>query len=201
MSKLYKELFSADQHPGSKLNIIAYPAPVLKKIAEPVTLFDDSLKDLIINMFHTMYDAPGIGLAAPQIGVSKRVFVLDVNFEREEVHLSDSTTEYKVKNINPLVYINPKITEKSGSISYEEGCLSFPGVYETVSRYEEIVLEYQDEEGNIKVTEAKGLEAICLQHELDHLNGVVFIEKLSILKQNLIKKKILKTKKQHRLTS
>ena len=114
---------------------------------------------------------------------------------REEIEGSEEEeTEYRNINLNPKVYINPKITKSSGEVLYEEGCLSVPGVYEEVKRFEKITLEYQDLEGEKHSLEAEGLESICLQHELDHLNGIVFIEKLSPMKKMLVTKKFLKKK-------
>lgn len=198
MEKTFKELFSQENLPGKKLNIVTFPAPVLKKVAEPVTDFNGDLNDLVMNMLHTMYKAPGIGLAAPQVAVSKKIFVSDISYEREEIQKPDGSEEYLLSNLSPRIFINPEIIQKSGEISYEEGCLSFPGVYETIKRYEKITLKYQDIEGKEHMLEANELESICIQHELDHLNGIVFIEKLSTLKQNLIKKKLLKLKKNNK---
>jgi peptide deformylase len=189
-----KNLFSSEEYPGNKLKIFTYPAPVLKVIAKPVTNFNDELKSLIIDMLNTMYDAPGIGLAAPQVGKSLRFFVSDTNFEREEIEQPEGDPVYKNVNLNPRVYINPRIIKSSGEVLYEEGCLSVPGVYEEVKRFEKITFEYQDSEGEMHTLEAEGLESICLQHELDHLNGIVFIEKLSPMKKMLVTKKFLKKK-------
>ena len=157
--------------------------------------FNEELKELVFDMIYTMYEAPGIGLAAPQVGKSLRFFVSDTTFEREEIEESkEEETEYRNINLNPKVYINPQITKSSGEVLYEEGCLSVPGVYEEVKRFEKITLEYQDLEGERHSLEAEGLESICLQHELDHLNGIVFIEKLSPMKKMLVTKKFLKKK-------
>lgn len=180
---------------GQKLKIYTYPAPVLKKIAEPVTEFDQELEELCRNMLHTMYHAPGIGLAAPQVGVSKRVFVMDIDFDREEVTRADGETEYTYENLNPRIIINPTFENKEGEILYEEGCLSVPGVYEQVKRAEKVTLHYQDLKGETHSLEAEGLLAVCLQHENDHLDGIVFLERLSMIKKNLLVKKFLKTKK------
>tara|TARA_B100000925_G_scaffold270446_1_gene232926 strand:+ start:5473 stop:6060 length:588 start_codon:yes stop_codon:yes gene_type:complete len=190
-----KNLFDGNIYPGKSLKIFTYPAPVLKVVASPVKDFNEELKSLVIDMVHTMYEAPGIGLAAPQVGKSLRFFVSDTSFEREEVEGSEEEeTVYRNINLNPKVYINPKITKSSGEVLYEEGCLSVPGVYEEVKRFEKITLEYQDLEGEKHFLEAEGLESICLQHELDHLNGIVFIEKLSPMKKMLVTKKFLKKK-------
>jgi peptide deformylase len=180
---------------GDLLQILTYPAPVLKKVAEPVTEFNDDLKLLAKNMLYTMYKAPGIGLAAPQVGKSIRMFVMDIDFDREEVTKADDTVEYKLSNFNPMIFINPVIKNKEGEILYEEGCLSVPGIYEEVKRAETITVDYQDLEGNELSIDADELLSICIQHENDHLDGIVFLERLSMLKQNLLKKKFLKQKK------
>ncbi|MBC7713314.1 MAG: peptide deformylase [Rhizobacter sp.] len=180
---------------GTKLPISVFPAPILKKVAAPVTEFNDELRSLIKDMFYTMYHAPGIGLAAPQVGVSLRLFVMDIWFEREKVTLPDGSTEYRYFDFKPMVVINPVFKEKSGEIVHEEGCLSVPGVYEDVKRAEFVTLEYQDMHGNHHTLEADELLSVCLQHENDHLDGIVFIERLSFLKKQLIEKKFLKKHK------
>ena len=141
-----------------------------------------------------MYHAPGIGLAAPQIGISKRIFVIDVDYDREETE--DDSGEFNLSNFNPKVFINPVIKEKNGEITYQEGCLSLPGIYEDVKRYENIVVEYQNTDGEKKEISADELFSICIQHENDHLDGIVFIDRLSGLKKNFFKKKLLKQKRQ-----
>jgi peptide deformylase len=181
-------------HDGEKLRIYTYPAPILKKIAVAVENFDQSLKTLCLNMLHTMYHAPGIGLAAPQVGQSLRLFVMDIDFDREEITHGDGSISYEYKNLNPRILINPVLTQKSGEITYEEGCLSVPGIYEEVKRAETLVVNYQDWDGNHHTLEADGLLAVCLQHENDHLDGIVFLERLSMLKKNFLTKKYLKQK-------
>jgi peptide deformylase len=180
---------------GEKLEIIKYPSPILKKVAKPVTEFNQELCTLVKNMLYTMYHAPGIGLAAPQVGVSLRFFVLDIWFEREKVTLHDGTEEYRLSEFQPCVFINPILKEKTGEILYEEGCLSVPGIYEDVKRAENVVMEYQDLNGESHTIEADELLAICLQHENDHLDGIVFIERLNILKRQLLQKKLVKKQK------
>ncbi len=179
---------------GELLNIHTYPDPVLTKVADEVTEFDESLKSLCKNMLYTMYNAPGIGLAAPQIGLSKRIFVVDIDYSREET--AEDSGEYTLGDFNPRVFINPIIKEKDGEIKYQEGCLSLPGVYEDVKRFEKIVVEYQDTNGNKHEIEAEELLSICIQHENDHLDGIVFLERLSPLKKSFFKKKLMKAKKQ-----
>ncbi len=181
---------------GDLLKIHTYPDPILKKIATPVENFDENLKKLCFDMLFTMYHAPGIGLAAPQIGLSKRIFVMDVDYDRELIEGSED--DYTLSNFKPQVFINPVIRDKEGEIVYQEGCLSLPGIYEDVKRFESCVVDYQDWNGNTHTIEASELFAICIQHENDHLDGVVFIEKLSPLKLDFYSKKLIKQKKKDR---
>ncbi len=180
---------------GEKLKIFTYPASILKQVAKPVEVFDEELKTLVKNMLFTMYKAPGIGLAAPQVGISKRLFVMDIDFDREEITNPEGKTEYQLSNFKPRVIINPEFSKPEGEVLYEEGCLSVPGIYEEVKRSEKILLNYQDLEGNKHSIEADGLLSVCLQHENDHLDGIVFLERLSMLKKNLLMKKYLKNRK------
>lgn len=183
------------KYEGETLEIRTYPDPVLTKVAEEVAPeeFNQDLKELCKNMLYTMYQAPGIGLAAPQIGISKRIFVIDVDYEREET--SEDSEEYSLANFNPRVFINPVIKDKNGETSYQEGCLSLPGIYEDVKRFEEIVVEYQNTDGEKREISAKDLLSICIQHENDHLDGIVFIDRLSNLKKSFFKKKLTKQKR------
>jgi peptide deformylase len=142
-----------------------------------------------------MYHAPGIGLAAPQVGLSQRFFVIDIQFEREKVTLADGREEYRYFDFNPMVFINPVFKNRTGEVIHEEGCLSVPGVYEDVKRSELVTVEYQDMFGVTHTLDADELLSICLQHENDHLDGIVFIERLSFLKKQLIEKKFLKKQK------
>ena len=180
---------------GTKLPIFTYPAPILKKVAAPVTEFNDELRALIKDMLFTMYHAPGIGLAAPQVGVSQRLFVMDIGFEREKITLPDGSTEFRYSDFQPMAIINPVFKNKTGEIIHEEGCLSVPGVYEDVKRAEFVTVDYQDMFGNPQSLDADELLSVCLQHENDHLDGIVFIERLSFLKKQLIEKKFLKKQK------
>ncbi len=180
---------------GEHLPIYTYPDPVLAKVAKPVEQFDQKLEKLVRDMLFTMYHAPGIGLAAPQVGESIRLFVIDVDFEREEVTRPDGTEGMEFSNLRPMVFINPKFTKKEGEAIGKEGCLSVPDVYEEITRAERIVVEYQDLKGNKRTMEADELLAICLQHENDHLDGVVLIDRLSPLKKKFFKTKLLKDKK------
>ncbi len=177
---------------GEKLEILTYPNPILLKKAEKVTEFNDELRTLCKNMLFTMYKAPGVGLAAPQVGKSIRLFVIDVDYEREKVTRADGTEDYNLSDFHPLVVINPIIKEKDGEQIYEEGCLSVPGVYEEVKRAQHVVLEYQDAYGKTQILDAEDLRAVCVQHENDHLDGIVFLERLSLLKKKFAKKKYLR---------
>lgn len=158
------------------LNILQYPDERLHTIAQPVEEFDDKILALVADMAETMYQARGIGLAATQVNVHKQVVVMDLSEERDQLR----------------VFINPVITHQEGDTEFEEGCLSVPGIYETVHRAERVTVEAYDEHGEKFVLEADGLLAICIQHELDHLAGKVFVEYLSSLKQNRIKTKLKK---------
>ena len=161
------------------LTILEYPDARLKRIAAPVTEFSPAIKKLVDDLAHTMYDAPGIGLAATQVDVHKRVIVIDV---------SEAKSDLKV-------FINPEIIIADGEIVGEEGCLSVPEYYETVRRAAHVVVRAQDAYGKPFELEATDLLAVCIQHEMDHLKGIVFVEHLSQLKQIRIKNKM---KKRHR---
>lgn len=182
---------------GTILNIITYPNPILKKIAEPVlpSEFNQELIDLAKDMLFTMYHAPGVGLAAPQVGVSKRMFVIDIDYHREKIDLPHGKKEYTLSQFNPRVIINPTFIKKTGELVHEEGCLSVPGVYEDVTRADSVIVKYQDLKGQFHEIEATELLSVCLQHENDHLEGIVFIERLGFLKRQLVEKKYLKTHK------
>jgi len=186
-----KAILEEGKFPGNPLNIVLHPDNLLKQKAEPITEFNQDLDQLAKDMLTTMYQAPGIGLAAQQIGLKKRIFVADVDFEREK----NEGEPDKLSNFNPRVFINPEITKKIGDTTYEEGCLSIPGVYAKVHRSEKIILSYQDVKGDKCELEADGLLSICIQHELDHLNGVLFIDHLSQLKRNFHMKKYIKNMK------
>jgi peptide deformylase len=163
------------------LNILEFPDPRLRNRAAPVTVFDDALSQLIDDMFETMYDAPGIGLAATQVDVHKRVIVIDVSESRDE----------------PLVFINPEVEVIDKQLGeYDEGCLSVPGFYETVQRPQHVRVSAQDRTGESFTMEPEGLLAVCIQHEIDHLDGKLFVDYLSPLKRTRIRKKL---EKQHRL--
>ncbi len=164
------------------LPILRFPDPRLKKIAEPVHRVDDSIRRLARDMAETMYEAPGIGLAATQVDVHKQVIVIDASETRDQL----------------LVLVNPQLVESSGLQLGEEGCLSVPGIYDKVERAEHVVVRYLDLDGKAQTVSAEGLLAVCLQHEIDHLQGLVFVDHLSSLKQMRIKSKMLK---QSRITA
>lgn len=166
--------------------ILIWPDPVLQTKAEPVERIDDEIKALVQDMLETMYDADGIGLAAPQVGVSKQVLVVDIW----------GTEEDRPSGEEPLVIINPVFERQEGALEWEEGCLSVPGEVGKVTRAADIKMRYLDIDGNEQVIEAEGLKAVALQHEADHLNGKVFVEYLSRLKQGVIRRKMMKLKKE-----
>ena len=158
------------------LNILRYPDARLHKVAAPVTVFDEALKKLVADMAETMYAAPGIGLAATQVDVHKQVIVVDVSERRDSL----------------VVLVNPEIVEAVGVSDIEEGCLSVPTIYELVERAERVKVRAYDQNGNAFTLVAQGLLAVCIQHEMDHLKGKVFIEYLSQLKQQRIRAKLAK---------
>ena len=163
------------------LTILCYPDPKLHKVAKPVQAVDARIKALVPDMLETMYEAKGIGLAATQVDVHVRLIVIDVSEERNQ----------------PLVLINPEITWTSAATHLnEEGCLSVPGIYDGVQRFDEIRVTALDRDGKTITVEADGLLAVCIQHEMDHLIGKVFVEYLSPLKRNRIKKKMLKAQRE-----
>jgi len=158
------------------LNILRYPDARLHKLALPVTVFDETLRLLVREMTETMYAAPGVGLAATQVDVHRQIIVVDVSERRD----------------SPLVLVNPAVVEASGVSDIEEGCLSVPGVYETVERSERVRVRAYDQHGKSFTLEAQGLLSVCIQHEMDHLRGKVFVEYLSPLKQQRIRGKLAK---------
>ena len=172
------------------LKIFTYPDPILREKAVPVTEFNASLQELVNNMFETMYDAPGVGLAANQIGLAQQILVLDVDYNIQASDHDDSLRVYV--NKNPILLINPEIYKKDGKIIFKEGCLSVPGYTEEVSRSQAISVRYQNIKGQNCNLDAEGLLAIAIQHEMDHLEGRLFIDRLSPLKRSMAKGKIRK---------
>ena len=165
-----------------KRKIIVEPDPILRKKCNPIEKVDDEIKKLMKDMLETMYDAPGIGLAAIQIGILKRLVVIDISKDEKK---------------NPLFLVNPKIISQSKTTSvYEEGCLSLPGQFAEIERPSECLVKYIDLDGKEKELKADGLLATCIQHEVDHLNGILFIDYLSKLKKDMIIKRLVKHKKE-----
>ena len=173
------------------LPIIAYGHPVLKRKAEVINKAYPKLKELIENMFETMYNASGVGIAAPQIGLSIRLFIVDTNPFAEDDSLSDNDRN-QLKSFKKI-FINPVIIDEKGDEwSFEEGCLSIPNIREGVLRQKQITIQYHDENFNKHTDSFDGLLARVIQHEYDHIEGVLFTDKLSSFKKQLLKKKLLK---------
>lgn len=160
----------------AKLDVLHFPDPRLRQKALPVETVDHTIRQLVDDMFETMYDAPGIGLAATQVNVRKRVIVIDISEEKNQ----------------PLALINPRLLDQRGETEYEEGCLSVPGYFDNVTRAETIRVSALDRNGEPFELAADGLLAICIQHEIDHLDGKLFVDYLSSLKRNRIRKKLEK---------
>jgi len=180
----------------SVLKVITLPNDLLHQKSVPVTTFDDKLHDFVKDMIETMYTAKGIGLAAVQVASPVRILVLDISQMPERPDEERAETEENTKDPKPEVYINPEILEKSGQIEYEEGCLSIPGVYGVVKRSESLRVRHQDLNGNWLECEATGMRAIVLQHEIDHLDGVLFTDRLSPFKRSLTLQKYQKLRVQ-----
>ena len=182
--------------------ILEVPDPRLKVVSKPVEKFDDELKTLVADMFETMYDAPGIGLAAIQVGVPLRVLVIDLQPDDPDAepevctaHGDEAHTHQPIKH-EPRVFINPEILDPSEERTlYNEGCLSVPEIYAEVERAATIRARWQDLDGTVHEETMDGLLAICLQHEMDHLEGVLFIDRLSRLKRQMALKKLEKLRK------
>lgn len=164
----------------SKLEILEFPDPRLRTVAEPVESYDEDLKKLVSDMLETMYSAQGIGLAATQVNVHRQLLVMDTSESRDR----------------PRVFINPRILVSDGLQTYEEGCLSVPGIYASVQRAEEVRAQAEDVDGNTFEVELTGLDAVCLQHEMDHLKGKLFVDYLSPLKRQMVRKKLQKQRRQ-----
>jgi len=163
----------------AKLEILEFPDARLRTVAKPVDSFDDELGRLVDDMIETMYEAQGIGLAATQVNVHRRLLVLDVSENQD----------------SPRIYVNPEIVESEGDETCEEGCLSVPGIYAEVSRAESIRVSAQDRNGTTFEETLDGMHAVCLQHEIDHLNGKLFVDYLSPLKRRMVSKKLEKQRK------
>ncbi len=176
-----------------KLEILTYPNPLLREVSEPVTEFGPELKKLIDDMLETMYDANGIGLAAAQVGKLIKLLVIDTRPRDLERTDDDDQTELEKKIRQPLILINPEIIKGEGKTTFDEGCLSVPSFFETVERFEKIEVKAFDSDGKEFRFETDGLLAICIQHEMDHLDGTLFIDHISFTKSNKIKNTIKKT--------
>ena len=163
----------------TKLRILEFPDPRLRKIATPVEVVDDALRGLVDDMFETMYEAPGIGLAATQVDVHKRLLIADISNEKTD----------------PYVLINPQLLEKDGVIVSEEGCLSVPGYYEEVERAEHIRVSFLNRDGEEVEMEANGMLAVCFQHEIDHLDGKLFVDYLSEAKRQRIRNRLVRDRR------
>jgi peptide deformylase len=164
----------------ARLTILEYPDQRLRTKAQPVTVFDAALEQLVADLFETMYTAPGIGLAASQVNVHRRVIVIDLSQDKNE----------------PLVFVNPEILSREGAAVMEEGCLSVPGIFDEVQRAAKVRARFQDVKGQVIEQELEGLLAVCLQHEMDHLEGKLFVDYLSDLKRERIRKKLEKDRKE-----
>jgi peptide deformylase len=167
----------------SLMTILEFPDPRLRKVAAPVAVVDDSIREILDNMIETMYDAEGIGLAATQVNVHKRMLVMDISEDHAE----------------PMIFINPEITVLDPEpMGYEEGCLSVPGYYEMVTRPRKVLIKALDRNGDPFEIEAEGILAVCIQHEIDHLDGKLFVDYLSALKRQRIKSKLEKEHRQQK---
>ncbi len=181
------------------LPLILAPNPLLKKISAPVEKIDESLRQLMKDMVQTMYSESGVGLAAVQVGVLKRILVIDVDYKIEDHdhhHHHGECGGVHVTNTNPRFFVNPEIIEFSKeNNSYNEGCLSFPGARSEVVRPQKVKVKYLDFHGKEQIEEMSGLLAICIQHEIDHLNGITFVDHISKLKREMILNKMRKLRK------
>ena len=166
----------------SKLSILEFPDPRLRTVATPIEQIDAALQTLIDDMFETMYTAPGIGLAATQVDYHRQLIVIDVSEDKDQ----------------PIVLINPKVTNRAGEQVYQEGCLSVPGIYADVTRANTIRVEALNRKGEAYAIDADGLLAVCIQHEMDHLAGKVFVDYLSPLKRDMVRKKLAKQARERR---
>ncbi len=162
------------------LDILHYPDKRLRKVAKPVAKVDDGIKKLVADMFETMYEAPGIGLAATQVNVHQQVIVIDVSADKDQ----------------PLCLINPEILSEEGVEKSDEGCLSVPEIYEAVERAEKVTIKAMNENGDEYTLQADELLAVCIQHEMDHLKGKLFVDYLSPLKRQRVKKRLLKQQRE-----
>jgi peptide deformylase len=174
------------------LPLVLAPDPLLHEVSKPVEKVSDEIRALMDDMLKTMYAENGIGLAAVQVGHLKRILVMDVNYEAQDC-CDHHHHDVKVENSNPLYLVNPEIIESSSELeSFNEGCLSFPGARAEVSRPKKVKIKYLDYHGNQQIKEMDGILAICVQHEMDHLDGITFVDHISRLKREMIIKKMIK---------
>ncbi len=178
----------------SILKILTFPDPRLREVSLRVEKFTPALKTLAQNMLETMYQAPGIGLAAPQVGELIRMLVIDTRPKDEKGHryLHEDMTDLEKAIVQPLILINPEIIQSEGKTTYDEGCLSVPSFFETVERSQYVEVKAQDLNGKEMIIKTDGLLGICIQHEMDHLEGTLFIDHLSFIKSSKIKNQIKK---------
>ncbi|PAF43592.1 peptide deformylase [Helicobacter sp. 11S02596-1] len=188
------------------LEILKYPHPTLRKKSQEVTAFDEDLHRLLDNMYETMCSRNGVGLAAIQVGVQKRVLIIEIPTEEDDPkndtqtnrtqtnHTQTQTIAESKKNFFEI--INPVFLKKEGNLKWNEGCLSVPEFYEEVDRFESVTLAFQDRFGEKKILQAQGLLSIAIQHEIDHLNGILFVDKLPILKRKKFEKELKRIQKE-----
>jgi peptide deformylase len=183
----------------AKLKIYTFPDKVLATRALPISRVEKSYYKTADDMLETMYEAPGVGLAANQVGILERIIVLDTEYSHEEpmadMELGETPSGIVV-NKKPIIMINPEIVYQEGKIVWCEGCLSVPEYQADVERAEKIKVKYQDIDGVTRTLDAEGLQAVCVQHEIDHLNGKLFIERLSQAKKDTVKKKLIRMRKE-----
>jgi peptide deformylase len=180
------------------LPLITAPDPILKMVSKPIIEFNIELKKLLDDMVTTMYYYEGVGLAGVQVGVLKRILVMDIDYEEDEdakAFHGSGCSHIHVKNTNPRYFVNPEIIESSKEeSSFNEGCLSFPEARSQVNRPKKVKVKYFDHQGKEMLEEMEGLMAVCIQHEIDHLNGITFVDRISKLKKDMIMRKIQKLK-------
>ncbi len=181
----------------SKLKIYTFPDAILAKKALPIQRVEKSYFQTADNMLETMYEAPGIGLAANQVGLLERLIVIDVDYAPDEDDEQAPNPDQETKKKNPIILINPEIIYREGSTITKEGCLSVPDYRSEVKRSEKIKVKFQNIDGLEKELSAEGILAVCIQHEIDHLEGTLFIDRLSPLKKDFAKKKLIKSRREY----
>lgn len=176
----------------AKLNVVEWPARILETKSDDVEVFDAELRQFVSDMHETMDEANGIGLASNQVGVAKRVIVIYIPHEGHRYEDQEEPEPVESWHNKRFTFINPVIVKKAGKIKWQEGCLSFPEIYEYVDRAAEVWVKAKDEHGNDFEVHGTGLFAVCLQHEIDHIDGIVFVDRMSRLKAGIVKKKMVK---------